>query len=116
MAKKILIVDDDSQDLEVMKKLLENSDFFVTTAKNGAEALDMLDYDKFDLILIDIILPTLSGYDLLRLAREKFNHGMKILFVSVVKKNEVDFKDVDGFIQKPINKTEFIKTIKKVLK
>ncbi len=97
MTKRILIVDDDSKDLEFMKKVLENEKYFVATAKNGAEAIDILEDNKFDLALIDIILPTLSGYDLLRLIRKKFNPNIKILFVSVVKKSEVDFKDIDGF-------------------
>ena len=115
MSKRILVVDDDSEDLNTMKETLEKEGYEVVVATNGAQALDLLTADGFVLILIDIRMPTLSGYDLLRLLREKVNHSSKMIYVSVVPEKEVDLNDVDGFIQKPFSEESFIDTIKKII-
>jgi CheY-like chemotaxis protein len=110
MAKKILIVDDDFKDLSLMKSVLEHEGYEVLGATNGARAMDLLD-KKFDLILIDIEMPTLSGYDLMRLIRERINGKSKLVYVSIVQKKSVDMSNVDGFIQKPFKTPSFIKLI-----
>jgi CheY-like chemotaxis protein len=114
--KKVLVVDDDFEDLSEMKRILEKAGYEVMAVTNGAKAFDSLKGDGFALILIDIKMPTLSGYDLLRLMREKINHNAKMIYVSVVPKKEVDMSDVDGFIQKPFSDKEFLNAVKKVIK
>ncbi|MCX8175277.1 MAG: response regulator [Candidatus Micrarchaeota archaeon] len=116
MAKKILVVDDDFEDLETMKSILEKAGFSVSAATNGARALDILKKDKCDLLLIDIRMPTLSGYDLLQLLREKLSKDVKMVYVSILPKQEVDLQGADGFIQKPFSPSSFLKEVKKVLK
>ena len=116
MVKKILIVDDDLNDLETMKLILEKEKYKVTTADNGADALDSVINGRPDLILIDIKMPTLSGYDLLRLLRERLNHHVKIAYASIVPKCDVDLTDIDGFVQKPFMPAILIKEVKKILK
>jgi CheY-like chemotaxis protein len=115
MPKKILVVDDSFEDLEQMKAVLEKAGYSVKAATNGAEALDVLRADGFELILIDIKMPTLSGYDLLRLLRERLNHNSKMVYVSIVPKKEVAMDDVDGFVQKPFNEKSLLAEIKRVL-
>lgn len=116
MVKKILIVDDDLNDLETMKLVLEKEKYHVQTADNGADALDIVINDKPSLILIDIKMPTLSGYDLLRLLRERLNHDVKVAYVSIVPKSDVDMTDIDGFVQKPFMPMHLIKEVKRILK
>lgn len=113
---KILIVDDDFDDLETMKKIMEKDGHEVIAVTNGARAFDSLKGDGFGLILIDIKMPTLSGYDLLRLMREKVNHKVPMVYVSIVPKEDVDLSDANGFIQKPFSPATFSATIKKILK
>ncbi len=112
---KILIVDDKSEDLNTMKTLLENKGYAIETASDGTKALTILTKNKFDLILIDILMPGLSGYDLLRLIREKLNHNAILVYVSIVPKQEIDMTDVDGFIQKPFSPESLLSGIKKAL-
>ncbi len=102
MVKKILVVDDDLEDLEMMKSILEKEKYSVVTTDNGVDALNLVVKDRIDLILIDIKMPTLSGYDLLRLLREKITHKVKMVYVSIIPKKEVDLSDVNGFVQKPL--------------
>jgi two-component system, sensor histidine kinase len=115
MTKKILVVDDNYEDLTFMKNSLESVGYTAVAVTNGAKALDALVDDGFDLILIDIKMPTLSGYDLLRLLREKVNHNAKMVYVSIVRKKDVDMTDIDGFIQKPVKAGSLVNHVKKVI-
>ena len=101
MSKKILIVDDETDVLKTAKTILKNNKYTIETAKNGAEALDAIKKSRFDLILLDIMMPTLSGYDVLRLLKEKVTNKTKIAYLTIVPKNDVDLSMVNGFIQKP---------------
>ena len=116
MTKKILIVDDDSEDLIAIKSLLETQKYKTITAVNGAEALDILKKNKLDLILIDILMPVLSGYDLLRLLREKLNHKVKMIYITILPKQDINLTDVDGVVQKPFSPESLLKEVKRVLK
>ena len=115
MEKKVLIVDDNKEDLATMKMILEKEGCEVVIAENGAEAIEALKSDGFQLALIDVKLPTLSGYDLLRLLRERLNHKVKMIYVSIVPEQEVDMDDIDGFIQKPFSPESFLSKINEVL-
>jgi CheY-like chemotaxis protein len=115
MAKKIMIVDDVRGDLEMMKTFLIREGYEVYVSGDGAEALDLLDSNKPDLILIDVKMPTLSGYDLLRLLRGRLDGKSKMAYVTIVPKEEVNMDDVDGFIQKPFSQEVFIAEVKRVL-
>ncbi|MDP6671291.1 MAG: response regulator [archaeon] len=77
--------------------------------------MDALTGNGFSLILIDIRMPTLSGYDLLRLLREKLNHKVKMIYISIVPEKEVVLDDVDGFIQKPFSPEDIITKVKEIL-
>ncbi|MBT3691552.1 response regulator [Candidatus Woesearchaeota archaeon] len=116
MSKKILIVDDDIEDLETMDNIIKTKGYKTVTCGDGANALDNLKQEKVDLILIDIKMPTLSGYDLLRLLREKLNHHVKMVFISIVPEKEVNMEDIDGFIQKPFSPELLLSKIEEVLK
>ena len=115
--KKILVVDDDFDDLSKIKATLEKGGFEVSAATNGAKAIDYLGLEEYAAILVDIKMPTLSGYDLVNLMKERVEKKTKILFISVVPRKDVDLGKVDGFIQKPFNGGDAIlKEVKKVLK
>ncbi len=101
MQGKILIVDDEFDDLFSMKEILEGNGFEVKTAANGAQALDLIENEKFSFILLDILMPVLSGYGLMRLFRQRIDRKMPIVYVSIKPSQDVDMDDIDGFIQKP---------------
>jgi len=115
MTKSILVIDDVFDDLQSIKNLLEKEGYKTTMATNGAQAMDLLKIKDFDLILVDIRMPTLSGYDLVRLIKEKANERTKLLYVSVVPQKEVLMDEVDGFVQKPFSEKTFLGKIKEVL-
>ena len=113
---KILAVDDEAEDLNTIKTVLEEKGYEVVLATNGAQALDSLEDHDLDVILIDIQMPTLSGYDLLRLLKERLNGKTKMIYVSIVPEKEVDMSDIDGFVQKPFTPEILIKEVEKNIK
>ena len=118
MKAKVLIVDDEQSDLHSMQQILEKEGYAVSTANNGAKAIDFLEQDTFNLVLLDIKMPTLTGYDLLQLFKDRDCHHGKIALVSVVSRTEVaettDLSQIDGFVQKPIDTATFLATVKKL--
>lgn len=112
--KTVLIVDDREDDLESMNQILTKEGYNVVTSSNGTEALETLGKNDVDIILMDILMPTLSGYDILRILREKLSHDIPIVFVSVKPEKEVDMSNVDGFVQKPFDPRSLISEINRV--
>ncbi|HLC47310.1 MAG TPA: response regulator [Candidatus Nanoarchaeia archaeon] len=113
--RKILVVDDDLEDLKLITAILKKNKLSVHSATNGKEALIAAQKAHYDIILIDLLMPTLSGYDVVNLLHERINHGTHIIFISVIPKNKVDLKNVDGFIQKPFSPESIIRGIKEAL-
>ena len=113
---RALIVDDNFDDLSSMKSILESGGFKVTAVTNGARAIDVISNDAYDVILVDIKMPTLSGYDLFSLMKERVDKKTKLIFVSIIPKKQVDMNGADGFIQKPFTPAIFIKEVKKLVK
>ena len=65
MPKRILVVDDDENILSLERTILEQKGFLVTTAGGGEEALKLLREQSFDLVLLDVMMPKMSGFDVL---------------------------------------------------
>ena len=70
MAKTILVVDDDENILNLEKTILEQKGFAVTTASGGPEALALLETGTFDLILLDVMMPEIDGFEVCRRIKE----------------------------------------------
>ena len=70
-AKTVLIVDDELEIMHAVQAILEDEGFNVLTAADGLEALALLDQQRPDVILMDVMMPRLSGYEVLRLIREQ---------------------------------------------
>jgi two-component system, sensor histidine kinase ChiS len=68
----LLIVDDDPVNLQVLEAILPPDDYDVTMATSGKEALAMLDTKEWDLVITDIMMPQMSGYELTRRIRERY--------------------------------------------
>ena len=70
MAKRILVVDDDENILNLEKTILEQKGFHVTPASGGAEALRLLGAAMFDLVLLDVMMPEVDGFTVCRKIKE----------------------------------------------
>tara|TARA_Y100000996_G_scaffold132547_1_gene100782 strand:+ start:370 stop:1914 length:1545 start_codon:yes stop_codon:yes gene_type:complete len=106
---KILIIDDDVLNAELMLKILDKLDHEVTISHNADDALNVISSEKFDLILLDIIMPNVNGIELLQMIK-KNNHyfDVPIIMLSALDDLEsiVDCINLgaDDYITKPIDK------------
>jgi CheY-like chemotaxis protein len=114
---------DDEPDIRVsIKQAVEGEGFETKAANNGKQALEILRKEKFDLVLMDIFMPEMSGRDAVEAMRKDAKlKNQKVAFLTVVNLSEQGqsivkkLKPVDYF-QKPIDLDDFGKRLKKLLK
>lgn len=81
MKKRVLLVDDELITLRLTKKFLQSNGFETSIASTSTEAIQLLTSEQFDLIVIDITMPTLSGFDLVQLM-QSFDIDTPVIFLS----------------------------------
>ncbi|MBN2422321.1 response regulator [Candidatus Woesearchaeota archaeon] len=120
--KKIMIVDDEPHLIELVRAILEAESFEVVTASNGQEALDLLKTVKPDLILLDMMMPSMSGREVCEKIRANSKtKNLKVIFLTVARFSEIgkkalkDMKVVD-YITKPFENEDLLARVKKALK
>ncbi len=83
MKKKILLVEDDPLIVKIYKTRLEEEDFEVEVVSQGEKVVDKLKKNEFDLVLLDIVLPELTGFEILkRIKGEGLLEDLKVLILS----------------------------------
>jgi twitching motility two-component system response regulator PilG len=83
MAKRILVVDDDENILHLERTILEQKGFEVTTADGGVEALRLVSEQRFDLILLDVMMPEIDGFAVCRKIKEDPAHkDIPVIFLT----------------------------------
>ncbi len=105
--QKILIVDDENINIEVLMGILK-SDYRIITAKNGAQALEKLKKDKIDLILLDIMMPDMNGYELCRkIKNDPSLNSIPVIFVTALSDEINEYEGLEmgalDYITKPVN-------------
>ena len=115
----ILVVDDDKNTRLFLKAVLENANYNVTTAVNGEDALGVLDKEHIDLVVLDIMMPYMDGYEFTRILREAQNN-LPILMVSAKQlpadKHKGFMVGTDDYITKPVDDEEMLYRIKALLR
>ena len=72
MARRALVVDDDAPIRQMLAKVVERQDFAVDTAKDGEEAIDRLDEDGYSLIVLDLMMPRVDGFEVLQHIQDEY--------------------------------------------
>ncbi|MBW2146793.1 MAG: response regulator [Deltaproteobacteria bacterium] len=116
MAKKILVVDDDDLVLIALTELLKPKDYEVTTALNGPEALGLLSRERFDLIILDIIMPEMSGLEVCRKVRDMEDYRDVPIIMLTAKSADEDREQgmeagANLFLSKPISPQRLIQLV-----
>ena len=118
---KILLVDDNPQNLELLQAYLEDLGCEVISAVDGVQALEAVSRDNPDLILLDIMMPRMSGFEVCRRLKENESTA-DIPVVMVTALNELGDIEravaagTDDFLSKPINKLELLTRVKSLLR
>ena len=115
----ILVVDDEKNTRLLLRAILEAEHYTVSTAENGEEALDIMDREHIDLVILDIMMPKMDGYEFTRTLREN-RSNLPILMASAKHLPEDKHKGfivgTDDYITKPIDEEEMLLRIKALLR
>lgn len=116
---QIMVVDDDRNTRTLLKAVLEAENYTVFTAENGVDALDVMDAHHIDLVVLDIMMPNMDGYQFTRTLRES-NNNLPILMVSARQlpsdKKHGFLVGTDDYMTKPIDEEEMLWRIKALLR
>jgi CheY-like chemotaxis protein len=118
--KKVLVADDDGDFLRVTRALLEHAGFVVDTAEDGEQALKALKKRKYDLLILDVVMPKVDGIKLFQMARKSKRYSkISVLLISgqtsreALAEQEREIADkADGFMEKPIKTKAFMEKVK----
>lgn len=120
MSKKILVVDDEELTTELAKTFLEKHGFDVIIATDGEEGLKMAENENPDLILLDVMLPTMDGFVVCKLLKDnaKFSNTPILMFTARGLSSDIEKGEnvgADEYIIKPFSGKALVATIRKHL-
>jgi DNA-binding response OmpR family regulator len=118
MAKTILVVDDEKRILSLLKAYLEQQGYVVVTAANGKEAIYTARHEKPDLIVLDIMMPEMDGYEFMRQHRKERETPIILLTAKVEEDDKVIGLELgaDDYVTKPFSPRELTSRVRAVLR
>ena len=120
MSKKILVADDEPNIVTALEFLLQRNGFEVQVARNGDEALNLIESGRPDLVLLDVMMPLKSGYEVCKRIRERpdWNH-IKVVMLSAKGRDAEVARGLDVgadlYITKPFSTRDLMGKIKQLL-
>ena len=121
MPSKILIADDNVPNVELLEAYLAGRDYEIATAGDGVETLEKVKTFAPDLILLDVMMPKLSGFEVCeKLKKDPRTNGIMVLMVTALS----EYGDIeravnagcDDFLSKPVDKTGLLKRVENMLR
>lgn len=118
--KKILIIDDTELMVKLITDVLSDKGYMVVSAHNGAEGIKMVAAEKPDLVLLDIVMPGLDGFEVCKLLRDDESNNLMPIIILTAQGNEDDKLTglelgADDYITKPFNPRELISRVHNTL-
>ncbi len=120
LCKQILIVDDEEINLHIVRNFLSTKNCQIELARNGREALDKCYSKKYDLVLLDVMMPIMSGYEVCRELRSVYNLTELPIILLTARNQSEDFamglaSGANDFLSKPFDKSELFARIQNLL-
>ena len=113
----ILVVDDDDRIRTLLKEFLNESKYIISTANDALQASEKIKIFKFDLIVLDVMMPGKSGYDLTKEIKKEFNIPIILLTAKGEVENRIKGLELgaDDYIGKPFEPKELLLRIKNII-
>tara|TARA_B100001057_G_scaffold498731_1_gene606797 strand:- start:957 stop:1631 length:675 start_codon:yes stop_codon:yes gene_type:complete len=114
----ILVVDDDDRIRSLLKEFLKDNNFIISTAENAEEAKKKLSFFKFDLIVLDVMMPGQDGYELTKEIKSKNNYPVILLTAKGEVENRIKGLELgaDDYLSKPFDPKELLLRVNNILK
>lgn len=117
--KKILIVDDEPINIQLVENILKDKDYDLVSADNGLDAMVMIKEEKPDLIVLDIMIPEINGYDICHQLRFNSEYDQIPILLYTCRDQELMAEigsrvNID-YIQKPIDERVFVEKVENLL-
>lgn len=118
---KILVVDDSEQNIELLEAMLAPQGYAITTARDGEQALKLVTETLPDLVLLDVMMPKLDGFEVTRQVRENpITTGIPILMLTALRELSDKVRGLelgaDDFLSKPFNRVELVARVRSLLR
>lgn len=117
--KKILVVEDDRDIQELVEEILKAEGYKVYTANNGLEGYELFKYEDLDLIILDVMMPKMDGYQMAKLVRQR-DEKIPIIMLTALEEEYDEIKGfetgVDDYITKPFSFNILIKRVKAIIR
>ena len=116
--KKVLIAEDDKDITEILSLQLEKNNFEIYITDNGKKALNIVQTEKIDIVLVDIMMPIMNGYELIKEIRKKSHIPVIIISAKNMEKDKILGLDIgaDAYITKPFNPLEVVANVKAIIR
>ena len=118
MSKNILIIEDDKDIIELLKIYLDANDFITYSTTNGLEAKDLIKKYNIDLLIVDIMMPNITGYEVIKLIRKDSNLPIIVVSAKILDSDKILGLNLgaDAYITKPFNPMEVIAYINSIFR
>ncbi len=116
-----LVVEDSMTDMQILTRCLQQGGLNVVTANTGEEALAKLNTQKPDIIILDVVLPGCSGFEVCREIKEAATTRNIPVVICSTKGGEMDKfwglkQGADAYLAKPVDQNEFVRTVKQLIR
>lgn len=114
---RILVVDDEENMLQMLKTFFTEKEYSCLTAKNGVEALKILENEQIDIVITDMKMPEMDGLDLLKNIKEKHKNISAVIMTGFSEEyttTEALNLGADGYITKPFRNKELLLILKRI--
>ena len=119
MSKKIIVAEDSSVIQNLTKKILSQLNFDIVSVKNGQQVIDLLEKDKYHLVLLDIHMPIMDGMECAKTIRSSSNENKDIPLIAITGNannytpEEFEAVGINAFVPKPLNYDSLVEKVKK---